>query len=140
MRRDEGAEPSLPQHVWQACVAVQLMVALDQALTLRSQALRQETEIEVLRLVGESCLTRIVGNRHNFHRSASRRANRFRSMHQHNDSRHISSMDNRGRFHRKKIANACGIFFSGEKRCVPIAPRLTNVAEKTQRGTNYWSA
>src|ERR1700757_1404718 len=97
MNLDEGSEPGLPQHVWQAGVAMQFMVALDQTLTLCGQALRQETEIAVLSLVGGIRLTRIVGNRHGFHRPASsRRADKFRSMRQHNDSRHISSTHNRG--------------------------------------------
>jgi hypothetical protein len=43
---------------------------------------------------------------HDFHRPASQEANIFRSRRQHSDSRHISSMDVRGHFHRKKIAKA----------------------------------
>ena len=54
MRFDEGPEPGLPQDVRQARIAMQLVVALDQALALRRQALRQEAEIEVLSPAGES--------------------------------------------------------------------------------------
>src|SRR5260370_3610784 len=94
MRFDEGSEPLLPKDVRQASVAVQFMVALDQALTLQCQALWQETEIQVRSLVGKRRATCVSNLRHGFHRSASRRANRFRSMHQLSDWRHISSMCN----------------------------------------------
>ena len=72
MRLDEGSEPCLPEDVGQAGIAMQFMVALDQALTLCRQALRQETEIVVLSLVGESRMTCIVSDRcHGFYRPTS---------------------------------------------------------------------
>src|ERR1700737_3653286 len=72
MRLDEGPEPCLPEDVGQARIAMQLMVALDQALTLCRQALRQETEIAILSLVGESRVTCIVSDRcHGFYRPTS---------------------------------------------------------------------
>ena len=73
---DEGSEPRLPQDVWQASIAMQFMVALDQAPALHCQALRQEAEIEVLSLGGESrnmCIVRKLCR--DFHRPASLRAN-----------------------------------------------------------------
>ena len=86
---------------------MQFMVSLDQAAALRSETRRQETEIEMFNSGGESrtaCIARNVCR--DFHRPASQEANTFRSGRQHNDLRHISSMEVRGHFHRKKIANA----------------------------------
>src|SRR6202166_4701142 len=51
---DEGSEPGFPQYVWQAGIAVQLVVALDQATALLGQAVRQEAEIRALKLVDTS--------------------------------------------------------------------------------------
>jgi hypothetical protein len=48
-------------------------------------------------------------------------------MRQHNDSRHISSMDNRSHFHRKKIASA---FFSSKKSAL-VAPSMTKKTHLT---------
>src|SRR6202051_2606564 len=73
MGLDERSKPGLPQDVWQASIAVQLMVAFDQALTLHCQALRQKTGIKILRLVRDNRLTCVI--RHDLHRSASRCAN-----------------------------------------------------------------
>jgi len=42
-------------------------------------------------------------------------------MRQHNESRHISSIDNRGVFHRKKIAEGRRNTFSARKTTVLIA-------------------
>ena len=72
MRLDEGPEPRLPQDVRQAGVAVQLMIALDQAAALRSQALRQEAEIDVLSPADESRIARVRKPCHDFYRPASR--------------------------------------------------------------------
>jgi hypothetical protein len=70
---DERAEPGLPKNVRQASVAVQFMIALDQTPALRSQALRQEAEIEILSLAGEGRIARVVRNHcHDFYRPASR--------------------------------------------------------------------
>lgn len=138
MRLDEGSEPCLPEDVGQAGIAMQFMVALDQALTLGRQALRQETEITVLSLVGESRMTCIVSDRcHGFYRPASPRANRFRSMRQHNGSRHISSIDNRGHLHGKIIADAAAISVNPEEVRALIA---RTVAKMTHDGTKYCSA
>src|SRR6202167_99448 len=105
MRFDEVPQPGLPQDVRKARIAMQFMITDDQALALRRQALRQETEIKVLDPAGESHATHIICSVcHSFHRHASCGANRFRSLQQHNDSRHISSMGKRSQFHRKKIA------------------------------------
>src|SRR5260370_38774445 len=60
MRFDEGPEPRLPKDVRQAGIAVQFVIALDQAAALRDQVLRQETEIKVRGLVGKLRATRIV--------------------------------------------------------------------------------
>jgi hypothetical protein len=61
-------------------------------------------------------------------------------MHQHNESRHISSIDNHGCFHRKKIANAGADFPGAKKHAGAIGLRFGNVAKKTHRGTNYCTA
>jgi hypothetical protein len=49
MLLDEISEIRAPKHVWQAAVAVDLMIALDQAPTLRREGGRQRAEIERLR-------------------------------------------------------------------------------------------
>src|SRR6202790_2015258 len=77
---NERSEPGFPQYVWQAGIAVQFVVALDQAPPLRGQAVRQEAEVRALNLVGTSCIARVVRALcHDIHRSAPHPANRLRS-------------------------------------------------------------
>lgn len=70
---DERSEPGLPQYVWQAGIAAQFVVALDQATALPGQAVRQEAEVRALNLVDTShtaCVVRTLC--HDIHRSAPR--------------------------------------------------------------------
>ena len=75
MRLDEGPEPGFPQYIRQASIAVQLVVALDQALALQCQALRQEAEVRTFDAVGNSLTARVVRifRFHDIHRFAAPR-------------------------------------------------------------------
>jgi hypothetical protein len=78
---DERSEPGFPQYVWQAGLAVQLVVALDQATALCGQAVGQEVKVRALNLVGTSHVAWLARTLcHDIHRSASRPAKRLRSM------------------------------------------------------------
>ena len=70
---NEGSELGFPQYVWQAGMAVQFVVALDQATALRGQAVRQEAEVRALSLVDTSHMACVVRTLcHDTHRSAPR--------------------------------------------------------------------
>src|ERR1700738_4435637 len=62
------------------------------------------------------------------------------SMRQHNESRHISSMDNRSRFHRKKISLCAPDFVAADEATAELTLDARNVAEKTQCDANYCAA
>ncbi len=71
MRLDEMPQSGSPQDVRKRPIAVQFVVADDQAPALRRQVLRQETRIKVLNPAGESHATHIIcGVCHSFHRHA----------------------------------------------------------------------
>ena len=54
---DERTEPGLPQYIRQTAIAVQVMVALDQASALTAQVLRQKAEIGTAAAVRKRLVT-----------------------------------------------------------------------------------
>src|SRR6516225_8261707 len=71
MGLDERSEAGFPQHIRQAGVAVQLVVALDETPAMSDQDIRKQAEVDVLNRFEMSLIGCLVGIfRNEFHHSA----------------------------------------------------------------------